>query len=486
MSSHRRLLDHACYALAALTMTLPLSASAGSVDIDALNRSLDAVRQRHHIAGYGLAIVDRTGPVHLGGGGLARREGEVPVAADTVWRVGSITKVFTGIATLMAARQQGFATDAPVRTLVPDAPFENPWEATDPIRVDQLLEHTAGLLDLSKREFDSNDPTPLTLAQAFAVNPSSRITQWPPGRYASYTNTGAGIAALVIERTTGKRYEDFVRAGILEPLGMAHSGYFLDDSTRQHLAGGYDKDGVTPIPYWHTIYRAFGGLNATVGDMARFLHGMLVPERAGLLSPAELARLETPRTTLAARSGLRYGYAMGIYHYVHDGVAWMGHGGDADGYLSRIGYVRDAGVAYYLVINAFNGDAMEEMQGLVERALSQDIARATIPPVATLSREALCALEGRYEAVTRRFTWAGDADDPVLNVRVEGDHLVAVTPLGREKHYYPVTGRHFRRDNEPVPTSAFVEDADGAMVFQGDMGNLKRSARPPGRPCGAS
>ena len=57
-----------------------------------------------------------------------------------------------------------------------------------------------------------------------------------------------------------------------------------------------------------------------------------------------------------------------------------------------------------------------------------------------------------------------DAADPS-----RGDHLIAATPLGREKHYYPVTRRHFRRDNEPVPTSAFVEDADGALVFQGDM-----------------
>ncbi|MFO1322066.1 MAG: serine hydrolase domain-containing protein [Burkholderiales bacterium] len=483
MPSPRKLRHRIRRAIAALAVSAAYGAPAAPFDIETLQGALASVQQRHHIAGYALAIVDRQGPVFLGGGGVARREGAVPVDADTVWRVGSITKVFTGIATIIAAREQGYALDAPVRSLVPDAPFENPWEATDPVRVAQLMEHTAGFLDLSKREFDSSDPSPLSLAQAFAVNPASRIVQWPPGRFISYTNTGAGIASLVIEKATGQRYEDFVRTRILDPLGMTHSGYFLDEPTRSHLAGGYDKDGVTPIPYWHTIYRAFGGLNVTVADMARFLHWMLVPERKAILSSTELARLETPGTTLSARAGLEYGYAMGIYHYVHDGVPWKGHGGDADGYLSRFGVVRQAGIAYFIVINAFNGDAMEEMQTLIERELTKHVERAPIPPVARLTREELCALEGRYEAVTRRFTWAGDADDPVLNFRVEGDHLIAATPLGREKHYYPVTRRHFRRDNEPVPTSAFVEDADGALVFQGDMGNLKRPPLEPAASC---
>lgn len=447
-----------------------------ATDVPALLDALDAVRERHGAAGFGLAIVEDGRIAYVGGRGLADRATGRTVAPDTLWRVGSITKMFTAVATTIAGREHGFGLDAPLRQIVPDAPFDNPWEATDPLRIAHLLEHTGGLLDLSRREFDSSDPKPLTLAEAFAVDPGSRLLQWPPGRHMSYSNVGAGLASLAIERATGRRYEDFVRERVLAPLGMTSAGFHPVVADPARLARGYDRDGASPIPYWHTLYRAFGGLNATAGDMARMVAWLIAADPRPVLSEAERARLETPGTTLSARSGLRYGYAAGLYHYIHGGIPWMGHGGDADGYLSRLGYVRARGTGYFLVINAFQGDTIDEMQALVEGALSARWPRPPPAPVVALSRGALEAFAGCYATVTRRFLWGEDADDPVLTVTVEGDHLLAVNPLGRERRWHPVNARHFRRDDEPVATIAIVPDPDGRLVIQGDIGNLARQA----------
>ncbi len=468
--------------LPVLLMTLacpPVSAA----DPSEIQRELDALREKHGVAGFAVAIVRPGEPPFLGGGGLATREPPRPVAPDTIWRVGSITKSFTGVATLIAAREFGFSLDDPVAHHVPDPPYRNRWEDKHPVRIAHLLEHTAGLLDLSRREFDSSDPAPLTLAQAFAVDPDAHVTQWPPGLHSSYSNVGAGIASLVVERLSGQSFEAFLASRVLVPLGMRDSGLLLDERTRDRLATGYDRDGRSVMPYWHVIFRAFGGLNATTADMARYLDWLLRPDGAPLLTRVERERMETPRTTLTARTGLRYGYALGLYGYDHEGLLWAGHGGDADGYLSRLGTLPGTGIGYFLTINAFNGDALEEMQARLESWLTAGLPRPPKPPIAKLAPAQLEALAGCYAAATRRFSWTTEDMDLILSVRAEGDRLIARNPTGRERQWLPVNGEHFRRPDEPVATLGFARDADGTLFVQGDMGTFRRTRERPEEPC---
>lgn len=449
-------------------------AQADAIDVPALLGRLEALRVQHGVAGAGLVIVADGRVVHEGGLGLADRATGRAADASTRWRIGSITKSFTGLATLIAAHEHRFTLDDPVRALVPDAPFTNRWEATDPVRVVHLMEHTAGFLDMTRKEFDSNDPAPLSLVQAFAVDPTSRTVQWRPGRYASYSNSGAGLAALVIERRTGQRFEDFVGTRILEPLGMSESTFHPQPPGRERLATGYDRDGVTPIPYWHTLYRAFGGLDTSLGDMGRYVRWLIDPTTVSLVAPQAVVEMARPRSTLSGAAGLEYGYGLGLYSYVHRGIVLTGHGGDADGYLSRLGFHRESRRGYFLAINAYHGEALAEMQAAVEDALFANVPRPPPPPAHAIEPAALHRLAGCYEAVTSRFPNDGAPEDPPLRVMVEGDHLVTMAGDGPRKELIPVTDRFFRRVDEPVATSAFVEDA-GALMLQGDMGNLRRS-----------
>jgi CubicO group peptidase (beta-lactamase class C family) len=453
-----------------LAMATP---AARAIDIPALIGRLEALRAQHGIAGVGLVMAADGRVLHEGGLGIADRATARPADGSTLWRIGSVTKSFTALATLIAARDHGFSMDDPVRALVPDAPFENPWEATDPVRVVHLLEHTAGFLDLTRKEFDSSDPTPLSLAEAFAVDPSSRMVRWTPGRYSSYSNSGAGLAALVIERRTGRPFDEFLASRILGPLGMTETGFFPGPPGRDRLATGYDRDGVTPIPYWHTLYRAFGGLDASLGDMGRYLRWLIDPATVPLLPPEIVRQMAKPRSTLGSAMGVEYGYGLGLYGYPHDGIVLTGHGGDADGYLSRLGFHQGSRRGYFLVINAYHGDALEAMQGAVEDALFADVPRLPPPPVHPMGATALQALAGCYVPVTRRFPNEDPSEDPPLRVQVEDGRLITVTPGGRRKALIPVTDRLFRRQDEPVATSAFVDDA-GALMLQGDMGNLRR------------
>jgi len=460
------------------------AAPADAMDIVRLLGELDALRTRYGIAGVGLVIVADGRVLHEGGLGIADRASGRPADATTRWRIGSVTKSFTALATLIASREQGFSLHDPVRTLVPGAPYSNPWEATAPVRVVHLLEHTAGFLDLSRREFDSSDPAPLSLAEAFAVDATSREVRWPPGRYSSYSNSGAGLAALVVEVRTGQRFEDFVASRVLAPLGMTETGFFPGPpELHARLAVGYDRDGVTSMPYWHTLYRAFGGLDASLRDMGRYLRWLLDPAVAPIVPPELVLGMGQQTSTLSAAAGLEYGYGLGLYGYNHAGVPLIGHGGDADGYLSRLGFHRGSGRGYFLSINAYHGAALGEMQAAVEDALLEGVPRPAPPSPSVPDASALRALEGCYAPVTRRFPSDDPPEDPPLRVVVHSGRVFTETPTGMRRVLVPVTGRLFRRGDEPVATSAFVDDA-GELMLQGDMGNLRRIAAGLDAPCG--
>ena len=469
-------------ALCLLAFAGPAIATPGVVAPPGLPRLLhdiEALRNEYHLPSVALTLVSPQAVLWSGAMGYADIASRKPASAQTLYRIGSITKTFTSLAILLAVADQRLSLDDRVIDLAPDAPLNNPWSATDPVRIAHLLEHTAGLLDLGHAEFYHSDPKPLSLPEALAVAPGARVCLWPPGRHSSYSNAGAGIAAYALERATGQRFEDFVTNRLFRPLGMQQAGFFLDARAQAKLATGYDRDGKTVIPYWHTLFRAFGGINATPREMAGLVQLLLNRGRVGgkrLLSKAAIDRTETPRTTLAARSGLSYGYGLGNYPFLYAGFLWHGHGGDGDGYLSRYAYSRALGLGYFVVINAFHPRALREICARIQDYLIQGHTPPSAPPLAPIDPARLEALSGRYQAVTHRFprdTSATEQEPDRLEVVLTDGTLFTRTPDGERRELLPVSERHFRRENQPVATTAFIEH-EGELYLQGEAGNYRR------------
>lgn len=440
------------------------------VPVEHLASRIEAMCAGMQIPAAGLAIVSGDEILLARGFGVNDIETGKPVDADTMFRIGSITKAFTGLALLMAQEDGALDLDDPVRRYLTELPYDNPWEANHPVTVAQLLELTAGLQDMSKREFEFN--TPLALDQAFALEPQSRTLHWKPGLHAVYTNNGAGIAAAVLEQATGSTYEAFVRERIFAPLGMGSASLTDDLETRARLATGFAEDGHTVIPYWHILYRPAGAINASPREMAGFVRLLLNRGRAGeqrLLREESIARLETPATSLAARNGLTFGYGLGVYAHYRRGLMFYGHGGDGDGYHSYFGYNRDTGLGYFVVINVDRRGALRRMAALVENWIATGA-----PPsnglTANVAEATLLRYTGRYELAAWRYPWKtrDEMASEALTVELRGGRLFTVTASGRRSVLIPVNTRHFRREHEPGATSAFVEDSDGRLYFQED------------------
>ncbi|MFT5675861.1 MAG: CubicO group peptidase (beta-lactamase class C family), partial [Paraglaciecola sp.] len=351
-------------------------------------------------------------------------------------------------------------------------PLANPY-LTSPITLAMLLEHTAGLKDLSRKEF--NYPSPLSLKRAFQVEPNARKVLWEPGNFKSYSNAGAGYVSAAIEQITQKDYDQWFNKSILAQMGMHNSQLNWSEKLEQSLVSGYDADLKTAIPYWHTLYRAFGNLNTNANDMAKFL--LLLINKGTIdgkiiFRASSIQRMETPMTSLAARQGLALGYGLGIRNELYEGHRLYQHGGDADGYLAHFAYNKDSRRGYFIVINAFRHDILAEFKSGLNDWLIENLAPPKLLPTAKLRPEHLQTLAGTYSPATYRFS---PKQGQAIEIRMDKNTLyIATGDHGDGVKLIPVSKWLFRKSDEPEASVAFVLTADGKLNMHNDSGAFQK------------
>jgi CubicO group peptidase (beta-lactamase class C family) len=464
-------------AIGIVAFTLPMVGE--SDELEEITHAIDEIRKQYDVSAAAVVIVSGQENLLEHYSGVTDWTSLKPVSRDTYFRLGSITKVFTGLAALRAQQDGLLSLNSRVSEIVPDSAWNNRWSQTHPLRVAHLIEHTAGWFDMSGLEFDNNNSQALSLEEALSLRPESRVMQWPPGWHSEYSNTGPGVAAYVIEQATKQNFDQYVVERVFKPLGMVSASLSQNDEIERTRATGYNLDGRSEIPYWHIVYRASGGLNVRPFEMGRFLqmmlnHGEL--DGKPIFSRDQIKRLQTPSSSLAAQSGLLYGYGLGVYTSTHNGHLLYGHGGDADGYLAHFKYSRESGKAYLLVINAFNHAPLKDMQKHLDNYLVTGLSKPEFPPAPDLDEALLSCYTGTYRLASVRFPKPG-WEKKTMTVRLQDDQLQTSQKTGFWKQLIAVNEKHFRRRNEPVATAAFIPLEDGRMVLQLSNGNYIRDVK---------
>src|SRR6185312_157424 len=261
-------------AVVILTSAYPASAAetnSAPMTIPPLRAAIEEVLKQTKTPGAAVAIVSRDKVEWTAGIGLSDVAAGKPATDVTLFRIGSVSKGFVALAALQLQEQGKLKLTDTVKQWVPDVAFINPWEATDPVRLVHLMEHTSGFDDIHLREYALNDPTPISLKDALAYGASSRVCRWRPGTRMAYCNSGPAVLAAVIEKVTGERFEDYVQEHFFKPLHMDTASYFYTPEVQQRITRLYRPDGVTPYPYWHIALRAAGSVNASAKDMANYV-----------------------------------------------------------------------------------------------------------------------------------------------------------------------------------------------------------------------
>ena len=443
--------------------------------IDELRQQLEKILKDSHVPGISIAIVHKDGPEWVAGLGKADVATGRDVTPATLFRIGSTSKAFTSLSILMLADQGKVSLNDPVHSLAPEVWFSNRWEASDPIRIVNLLEHTTGWDDLHLREYAKQAPDSMTLREGLDYDHHSRTSRWPPGTRMAYCNSGPPVAAFIVEKISGQRFEDFVQQNLFTPIGMKTATYF--ESAPGTATTLYHDDGKTPYAYWHILLRPAGSINASANDMAAYVQFYLNRGAVGgkqIVPASDIDRMEIPETTWAAKDGMKTGYGLSNYWSIEDGFVYHGHDGGVEGGLTDMSYMPNYDVGYFFSINSGNGGAFEKIAKAIRAYITSKLQRPDVPTAAPLPANA-ADYAGWYEPDSPRVEMTHFVE------RLAGlthFHFVDGKLLQRglgswNEIYVPVTGAQFRHVSkkdppDPVPSlELLTPNGEGRFIEAG-------------------
>jgi CubicO group peptidase (beta-lactamase class C family) len=447
--------------------------------ITELRQQLEKILADTHTPGMSVAIVHRDGPEWVAGLGKSNVAANQAATDETLFRIGSTSKAFASLSILKLVNEGKLSLQDPVRKLAPEIWFENRWEATDPVRVVDLLEHTTGWDDMHMREYAKNAKG-MTLRGGLDYDNHSRTSRWRPGTRMAYCNSGPPVAAYIVEKITGQRFEDYVTQNFFLPIGMKTATYFEQPSPQ--LTTLYHPDGKTPFPYWNILLRPAGSINASAKDMAAYVEFYLnrgAVNGTEIMPAASIDRMETPTRAWQAQEGLKTGYGLSNYTSFYDGFVNHGHDGGVDGGLTDMAYLPEYGVGYSYSINAGNGAAFGKIGDAIRAYVTRGLAKPVVPAAAALPADAQ-QYAGWYESASPRnqFTYFLERLAALQRVRFANGNLLISSLSQIDQPFVPTSGEQFRYlpkkgSPEALATAILLKpNAEGRFVYIG--GTLKR------------
>jgi CubicO group peptidase (beta-lactamase class C family) len=334
--------------------TIALATFAAATAVAQSDRTL--VQKLDSIAGSGvarglvvgsvIAVVKGNDTVLFKAYGKADVEWNVPMTADAMFEIGSITKQFTAVAILQLRDAGKLSLDDEITKWLPD--FDTRGSK---VTLRNLLHHTSGIHDFTEtREFPvlvSNRVFPRDSAYALI---KKYPFDFPSGSAQLYSNSGFWLLGLITEKASGMSYEDYVEKKIFEPLGMKRSSYCDSYANIERRVHGYrTRNGQiirapTTVPTWGF---AAGSLCSTAADMITWLKAL---HGGKVLSPPSYAELTTPGK-LTEWATLRYGMGLGVYKDFN-GLQLFEHGGINAGFWTQVNWYPESQTGIVVLTNS--------------------------------------------------------------------------------------------------------------------------------------
>jgi CubicO group peptidase (beta-lactamase class C family) len=324
----------------------------------------------------GAVLIARNDQVIVNDGfGLADREQRVPVTAETVFDIGSITKQFTAAAILRLEEQGRLRVEDPIGRFFTGVPADKQG-----ITLHHLLTHTAGLIGDLGGDYQVM-PRDSVVARALESE-----LQWAPGTRWDYSNLGYSLLGAIVELASGQPYERYLHEQLFRPAGMAKTGYRIPRWSAAELAVGYrgSERWGTPLdhawaddgPWWNL--RANGGMLSTTGDLYRWHRALLSDV---VLSTASRQKLFTPHVAENPEGSSHYGYGWAVFTTPRNTRLIAHNGGNGYFFADFRRYVDEEVVVIVATNDASRG--MEMVQNRVMAALFSGRVPA-LPPAATV------------------------------------------------------------------------------------------------------
>jgi CubicO group peptidase (beta-lactamase class C family) len=442
-------------------------------DAKALADRVETLMAKHLVPGVAVGVLDAAGRPESWGFGVTNVDHPLPIDADTVFEIASITKTMTATIATRLAAQGALDLDAPVRRYLPEFRVADPAVSAR-VTVRDLFTHTAGWFGEFVDPTGHGDD-----AIARAVASMATLEQVAPVGTFSYNNVSLIVAGRVIEVATGRPYRDAVRELLFEPLGMDRSAFDAADVLYERLAAGHTVRDGKAVRVRNRLSDSSsgdpaGGVRSTVNDLLRYARFHLgdgsAPDGTPVLPVGALRAMREPRVPTGQLS------QVGLSWFIDDrgGTAVVSHGGATVAHMSQLVLVPDRGSAFVILTNGANGVRLAaELQewllaswlGVARRATAAVVDPPPDPTPyagrywAPLSDVELAADDG---GLVMRLAWKGNVAErptpPPLRLAFTGpDTVVAAGP------------------SDAPPMGDFLRGADGSVAYFRWGGRARRS-----------
>jgi len=371
----------------------------------ALERFINHEMADKTLPALSIALVDGQNVVWARGFGFANPGDSTPATARTVYRVGSVSKLFTDIGVMQLVERGTLKLDVPVSRYVHDFAPSGPGASAITLR--QLMSHRAGLV----REppvghyFDKSAPS---LAETVRSLNDTRLV-YSPGARSKYSNAGVAVAGLALASAQQRRFAEYLTDAVLRPMGLDDSAFEPDSSIAPRIAKAtmWTLDNRSfAAPTFQLGMAPAGSMYATVLDLGRFMSALFASGRAPsgrVLSAKSLDQMWTPQF---ASPGTRSGFGLGFDIAWLDGHRVVRHGGAIYGFATELAALPDDSLGVVVAITKDGTNAVASRVATAALRLMIAVAKRSALPepqiTSPIGRALARNLEGSYGEGDRR------------------------------------------------------------------------------------
>ena len=467
-----------------------LATQSAAADLQNLEAFVDGVvggfMAQQQIAGAEVAVVRDGETLLVKGYGIDSVEPRRAVDPnESLFRLGSISKTFTWLSIMQLAERGMLRLDDPINDHLPDE-LDVPDEGfQQPIRIIDLMNHTAGFEDILQGLFVAQDATPLSLQQQLRQRRPHRVRE--PGKFMVYSNYSTALAGAIVAHVSGMEYESYVEQNILVPLGLAHTTFResyrstpglpqpMSAELAAHMSQNIEsRSGAwQTIPHEHIVSMApAGAAVSTAADMARYMLALLDPQRleaAGVLKAETFAQMREPSFQSApGMPAVHHGFfntPLGTTTRL--AIDNLSHGGSTLHFRSFLVVTDDLGgrgtLGVFVTANSASGATM--VQAVAEQILAKYFAPPPEAEPAVPEGGASRAQEyaGQYRPARRAYTqFEQIINVGTIDVTATKDGYLVIAIGGPPLRFVEIGTDLFRQVNGDA-TIAFVRDERGAI-----------------------
>ena len=408
-----------------------------ALDAARWKRRLGVLADRYGVPGAALGVTHLNGDTITVAHGVLSARTEVPATPDSVFQIGSITKVWTTSLIMQLVDEGRLSLDAPVTDVLPELKLSESG-----VTVRHLLTHTSGIDGDVFTDTGRGDDC----VERYVDRLADVAQNHPLGATWSYCNAGFVLAGRVVERLTGLTWDEAIRQRLSEPLGLTRTGTMPEEALLHRAAAGHlsASDGLRPTEVW-MLPRSLGPaalIHSSVGDLLTFarlhLAGGAAPDGTRVLGEKVVAAMGEHQVDVPDRHTQHDSWGLGWMRATWDGRLVLGHDGRTMGQRAYLRLIPELGVAVALLTNSDDaGDLADELI----REVFAEVADVAVPRPPSPPEQPVEVDITPHVGVYRRIGAEIEvlADGPALRYTTTGEMAVLTGEPVTEYAMVPVT-----------------------------------------------